>query len=32
VYNSVTDFARFADDAIQTIEKAQWQDVSADLN
>lgn len=32
VYNSVTDFARFADDAIQTIEKAQRQDVSADPN
>ena len=32
VYNSVTDFARFAEDAIQTIEKAQRQDVSADPN
>jgi hypothetical protein len=32
VYNSVTDFARFADDAIQTIEKAQRQDISADPN
>ncbi|KAK4540771.1 hypothetical protein LTR36_008848 [Oleoguttula mirabilis] len=32
VYNSVTDFARFADDAIATIEKAQRQDVSADPN
>ncbi|CAK4032824.1 PX domain-containing [Lecanosticta acicola] len=32
VYNSVTDFARFADDAIQTIERAQRQDVSADPN
>lgn len=32
VYNSVTDFSRFADDAIQTIEKAQRQDVSADPN
>jgi hypothetical protein len=32
VYNSVTDFARFADDAIKTIEKAQRQDVSADPN
>jgi len=32
VYSSVTDFARFADDAIQTIEKAQRQDVSADPN
>lgn len=32
VYNSVSDFARFADDAIATIEKAQRQDVSADPN
>ncbi|KAF2480404.1 hypothetical protein BDY17DRAFT_255021 [Neohortaea acidophila] len=32
VYNSVTDFARFADDAIATIEKAQRQDISADPN
>jgi len=32
VYNSVTDFARFADDAIKTIEIAQRQDVSADPN
>jgi len=32
VYNSITDFARFADDAIATIEKAQRQDVSADPN
>lgn len=32
VYNSVTDFARFADDAVQTIEKCQRQDVSADPN
>ncbi|KAM0705587.1 hypothetical protein Q7P35_006946 [Cladosporium inversicolor] len=32
VYNSVTDFARFVDDAIQTIERAQRQDVSADPN
>ena len=32
VYSSVTDFARFADDAIATIEKAQRQDVSADPN
>nr|POF12700.1 px domain-containing protein [Quercus suber] len=32
VYNSVTDFARFADDGIATIEKAQRQDVSADPN
>ena len=32
VYNSVTDFARFADDAIATISKAQRQDVSADPN
>ncbi|KAK4895552.1 hypothetical protein LTR27_006335 [Elasticomyces elasticus] len=32
VYNSVTDFARFADDAISVIEKAQRQDGSADPN
>lgn len=32
VYNSITDFAHFADDAIATIEKAQRQDVSADPN
>lgn len=32
VYSSVTDFARFIDDAIQTIERAQRQDVSADPN
>ncbi|TKA22305.1 hypothetical protein B0A50_08030 [Salinomyces thailandicus] len=32
VYSSVTDFAGFATDAIQTIEKAQRQDVSADPN
>ena len=32
VYNSVTDFAAFASDAIATIEKAQRQDVSADPN
>jgi hypothetical protein len=32
VYTSVTDFARFADDTIATIEKAQRQDVSADPN
>ena len=32
VYNSVTDFARFADDAIAVIEKCQRQDVSADPN
>ncbi|KAI7677079.1 hypothetical protein KC353_g22719, partial [Hortaea werneckii] len=32
VYNSVTDFASFASDAIQTIEKAQRADVSADPN
>lgn len=32
VYNSVTDFSRFADDAIATIEKCQRQDVSADPN
>ena len=32
VYNSVTDFANFADDAINVIDKAQRQDVSADPN
>ena len=32
VYNSITDFAVFADDAIKTIETAQRQDVSADPN
>ena len=32
VYNSVTDFANFADDAIGVIEKAHRQDVSADPN
>lgn len=32
VYNSITDFARFADDAIAVIEKCQRQDVSADPN
>ncbi|TKA82587.1 hypothetical protein B0A55_01372 [Friedmanniomyces simplex] len=32
VYNSVTDFARFADDAIAVIENAQRQDGSADPN
>jgi hypothetical protein len=32
VYESVTDFARFVDDAIDVIEKAQRQDVSADPN
>ena len=32
VYNSVSDFANFADDAIKVIEKAQHQDVSADPN
>lgn len=32
VYNSITDFAQFADDAISVIEKAQRQDVSADPN
>lgn len=32
MYNSVTDFAKFADDAIQVIEAAQRQDVSADPN
>lgn len=32
VYNSITDFAGFADDAIAVIERAQRQDVSADPN
>ena len=32
VYNSISDFAHFADDAIATIEKCQRQDVSADPN
>ena len=32
VYNSVTDFSNFADDAIGVIDKAQRQDVSADPN
>lgn len=32
VYNSITDFAKFAEDAIGVIEKAQRQDVSADPN
>ncbi|PWY92708.1 PX domain protein [Aspergillus heteromorphus CBS 117.55] len=32
VYSSITDFARFADDAISVIEKCQRQDVSADPN
>lgn len=32
VYNSITDFAKFADDAIAVIEKCQRQDVSADPN
>merc|ERR1711939_968524 len=32
VYNSITDFAVFADDAIKVIESAQRQDVSADPN
>ncbi|KAK5953258.1 hypothetical protein OHC33_005826 [Knufia fluminis] len=32
VYNSITDFAQFADDAIKTVEAAQRQDVSADPN
>lgn len=32
VYNSITDFARFADDAIAVIEKCQRQDMSADPN
>jgi len=32
VYNSITDFADFAGDAILVVEKAQMQDVSADPN
>ncbi|KAJ6178552.1 hypothetical protein N7519_009013 [Penicillium mononematosum] len=32
VYNSITDFALFADDAISVIESAQRQDASADPN
>jgi hypothetical protein len=32
VYNSITDFAQFADDAIRVIESAQRQDVAADPN
>ena len=32
VYNSITDFAVFADDIIKTVEAAQRQDVSADPN
>ncbi|KAI9653436.1 MAG: hypothetical protein M1829_001296 [Trizodia sp. TS-e1964] len=32
VYNSVTDFAVFADDIFKVVEKAQRQDVSADPN
>ncbi|KAL4918817.1 hypothetical protein BDW62DRAFT_210213 [Aspergillus aurantiobrunneus] len=32
VYNSITDFAKFADDAIVVIEKCQRQDISADPN
>ncbi|KAK2758987.1 hypothetical protein FQN54_003085 [Arachnomyces sp. PD_36] len=32
VYNSITDFAQFANDAISVIERAQRQDVSADPN
>lgn len=32
VYNSITDFAQFANDAIAVIEKCQRQDVSADPN
>lgn len=32
VYNSITDFALFADDAINVIESAQRQDASADPN
>lgn len=32
VYNSVTDFAEFADDAIKVVERAQRQDIAADPN
>ncbi|KAI9374751.1 hypothetical protein BJX61DRAFT_540455 [Aspergillus egyptiacus] len=32
VYNSITDFAKFADDTIAVIEKCQRQDISADPN
>ncbi|KAG9522461.1 hypothetical protein KCU99_g1828, partial [Aureobasidium melanogenum] len=32
VYNSISDFARFMDDVIATVEKCQRQDVSADPN
>ena len=32
VYNSVSDFAAFADDAINVVERAQRQDVAADPN
>ena len=32
VYNSITDFAVFADDAIKVVDRAQRQDVSADPN
>lgn len=32
VYSSVTDFAKFADDAIQVIDQCQRQDVAADPN
>lgn len=32
MYNSITDFASFADDAITVVDKAQRQDVSADPN
>jgi hypothetical protein len=32
VYDSITDFAHFADDAISVIDKARRQDVSADPN
>ncbi|KAL2860788.1 uncharacterized protein BJX67DRAFT_375800 [Aspergillus lucknowensis] len=32
VYNSITDFAKFADDAIAVIEKCQKQGISADPN
>ena len=32
VYNSITDFASFAEDAITVVEKAQRQDVAADPN
>lgn len=32
VYNSITDFSVFADDAIRTVEQAQRQDIAADPN